>query len=103
MTSYFGSPFHPGTLEDLFAMLESHDLDPHLAGPGCFAMNVRDEDGRPAIRFFGNFESVSFGFDFTTSDEQVITRLVAAFKKNNGYHRAVVRARVMSPSLAAAL
>lgn len=94
MNQYFGSPLHPGTVEDLIVLLGKHDLDPRLAGHGgCFAVNDHDTDGRPALRFFGNFKDVSWGFDFVTTDDALITRLTAAFKQNRGYQEAVFNHR----------
>lgn len=40
-----------------------------------------------AVRFTGNFETVSCAFDVSTDDEEVIARLTAAVVANPNYHR----------------
>lgn len=88
---YFGSPLRPGTLEDLFVLLQQHELDERYAsGPGRFAANVRLNDGTPAVRYFGNFVDVSWGFSFTTSDAALIEKVNAAMRTNAGYQRSLL-------------
>lgn len=64
----------PDTLDQLYAVLQSEPLDPTFEKFGDFAL--RDAPEFPdAIRFWGNFFTVSHVFSIDTNDPDVIATI----------------------------
>lgn len=96
----------PDSLQDLFERLATHPLDPSFEDYGDFVMPARsavhvrgyDEDGTfvdryddtgplhseapEAVRFWGNFFTVSAVFEIDTDEPELIARLTAAIRAN---------------------
>lgn len=79
----------PTDLAELLEMLASYTLCPSFEAYGNFitkrAISARDDKPLyPAgyIKFWGNFHTVSHGFDVITNDPQAIAELTAAIRLN---------------------
>jgi len=79
---HIGSKFggdEPDTIEQLFEMLGREPLDPRFEKYGNFVYHCEDSD---RIKVWGNFFTVSYGFDVETDDPELIERFLAAISAN---------------------
>lgn len=77
----------PGELPELFAALATEPLHPRFDRYSCPAVSYRTgepihSDAPNAIRFYGNFFTVSHVFSVDTDDPETIAALTAAIDRN---------------------
>lgn len=73
----------PDGLEELYKVLQAEPLDPDFEKYGNFVYrNPAGSLPRPALRFWGNFFTVSHVFSIDTNDASVIATLIALIRNN---------------------
>lgn len=76
----------PDTVEVLLDVLENHPLDRVFESYGNFAYRAKNKHDREIMgnstRFFGNFLTISHVFNIQTNDNDLITKLCKAIRKN---------------------
>lgn len=83
------------TVSDLGSVMADHPLMLSVAGKfGCWADACRVEGLKGYTRYQGNFDTISWSFDLSTNDPEVIEFLNERIRNNASYIQAQAQYRI---------